>query len=283
MRRTLDIAVISDVHLGTSACQAQEVLNYLTHIEPKILILNGDIIDTKEIKKHHFPPLHFRVIQEIMNMANEGTKVYYILGNHDDVLRNYSNFSSANIHLRDQLILQLKGKKYCFFHGDVFDTVIKYSSWIRHLGGKGYQLLLWLNRCLNTARRQFYQPRISFSKKIKKSSNIALKYINKFETTALEFAKKQGFDYVICGHIHQAKIRVEKQESNSTTYMNSGDWVENMTALEYQWGRWTIYEYDEIDYNVVSPKLHVREYAPKAQNLDAFLKELNTNDRQKMG
>lgn len=239
MKRDIDIVVISDIHLGSRACRAQEILNYLSHIQPKILILNGDVIDTDKVKKRNFPALHFEVIQEILHQASQGTKVYYITGNYDDTLRNYSNFSSGNIHLRDKLVLQVKGKKYWFFHGDVFDTVIKYSPLFTHFGKQGYNLLLWLNRMINRVRCKFNQPRISFSQKIKNNFEQSLKYIHQFETTALRLAEQKGYDYVVCGHVHKATMRVAETAS-ATTYMNSGDWVESLTALEYQWGRWSI-------------------------------------------
>lgn len=275
MKRNLDIVVISDIHLGSSVCQAKELLNYLTHIEPKILILNGNIVDIDNIKKKSFPSLHFKIIQEVMKMANEGTKVYYIMGNQDDIFKTYANFSSGNIFLRDKLVLRLKDKKYWFFHGDVLDTIIKYSTWLKPFSGKSYRLLLWFNRRTNAIRTFFNLPKVSISKKIKKGSSSALKYIKQFEDIALQLAEQQNHDYVICGHIHQAKMRVSKQVNKQTIYMNSGDWVESLTALEYQWGRWSIYEYDEMDYHFVNPKLHVRENSTEqVDNADSILKDI---------
>ena len=127
MKRELDVVILSDVHLGTYGCHAKELLNYLKSIKPGMLILNGDFIDMWQFRKRYFPKDHIQVIQYILKMASKGVKVYYITGNHDDALRRYSDFSAGNIHLRDKLILQLGGKSYWIFHGDIFDLFIQYS------------------------------------------------------------------------------------------------------------------------------------------------------------
>ena len=259
MKRELDIAIISDVHLGTYGCHAKELLQYLKSIQPRILILNGDFIDIWQFRKKYFPKEHLQVIQRILKMSAQGTKVYYITGNHDDTLRRYSDFSAGNIHLRDKLMLQLNGKNYWIFHGDVFDVFIKYSPWIARLGGKGYDFLIRVNRFINLVRESMGKSRMSFAKKVKHSVKEAVKFISDFENTAIQLAAEQGYDYVICGHIHRPQMRVVETTEGTVTYLNSGDWVENLTALEYQWGKWTIYHYDEMDYDYVSPRLRVEE------------------------
>jgi len=259
MKRELDIVIISDVHLGTYGCHARELHNYLQSIKVDTLILNGDFVDIWQFRKRYFPTEHMEVIQRILKMAAKGTKVYYITGNHDDALRRYSDFSSGNIHLRDKLILKLKGKTYWIFHGDIFDVFIKYSPLLAKLGGKGYDWLIRLNRLINKLRVAMGMSRMSFAKKIKYRVKEAVKFITDFEDTAIKLAAGEGYDYVICGHIHRPQMRAETIEDKRVTYLNSGDWVENLTALEYQWGRWTIYEYDEMDYQPVSPRLVVKE------------------------
>jgi UDP-2,3-diacylglucosamine pyrophosphatase LpxH len=260
-KRKIDLVIISDVHLGTYGCHAKELLNYLRSIDPRTLILNGDFIDIWQFKKHYFPKEHLEVIQRILKMANRGTKVYYITGNHDDTLRQYSDFSSGNIHLRDKLALKLQGKRYWIFHGDVFDVFIKYSPIIARLGGKGYDLLIRINRFINKIRRRLGKPHLSFAKKIKFRVKEAVKFISDFEDTAIKLAAEQEYDYVICGHIHRPVMRsvYVKEHDRQVTYLNSGDWVESLTSLEYNWGKWTLYEYDEMDYSFVNPKLSVRE------------------------
>ena len=242
MKRELHIVIISDVHLGTYGCHAKELLNYLRSIQAGTLILNGDFIDMWQFKKRYFPKEHMLVIQRILKMAARGTKVYYITGNHDDPLRRYSDFSSGNIHLRDKLILQLKGKKYWVFHGDVFDVFIKYSPLVAKLGGKGYDWLIYINRFINKVRMTLGYPRMSLAGKVKNTVKEAVKFIGDFENTAIRLAFEQGFDYVICGHIHRPQMRTVEQKNASVTYLNSGDWIENLTALEYKWGKWSIYE-----------------------------------------
>lgn len=259
MKRELDIVIISDVHLGTYGCHARELHNYLKSIKVNTLILNGDFVDIWQFRKRYFPTEHMAVIQRILKMATQGTKVYYITGNHDDALRRYSDFSSGNIHLRDKLILKLKGKTYWIFHGDIFDVLIKYSPLVAKLGGKGYDWLIRLNRFINILRLMLGMSRMSFAKKVKYRVKEAVKFIGDFEDTAIKLAAEEGYDYVICGHIHRAQMRSETVKDKRVTYLNSGDWVESLTALEYQWGRWSIYEYDELDYQPVSPRLRVRE------------------------
>ena len=259
MKREIDIAIISDVHLGTYGCHAKELLQYLKSIQPKILILNGDFIDIWQFRKSYFPKEHLQVIQRVLKMSVQGVKVYYITGNHDDTLRRYSDFSAGNIHLRDKLVLHLNDKSYWIFHGDVFDAFIKYSPWIARLGGKGYDLLIRINRFINLLRISLGKPRMSFSKKVKSRVKEAVKFVSDFEETAIQLAGEQGYDFVVCGHIHRPQMRVVNTPQKPVTYLNSGDWVENLTALEYQWGKWTIYEYDEMDYDFVNPKLRVDE------------------------
>ncbi|PHN07669.1 UDP-2,3-diacylglucosamine diphosphatase [Flavilitoribacter nigricans] len=257
MKKELDIVVLSDVHLGTYGCHAKELLQYLKSIKVGTLILNGDFIDMWQFRKRYFPREHLQVIQRILKMSTKGTKVYYITGNHDDLLRRYTDFSSGNIHLRDKMILHLNHKKYWIFHGDVFDLTIQYSPYIAKLGGKGYDLLIRLNRIINNLRTATGRPRMSFAKKVKNRVKEAIKFIADFEQTAIRLAREEGFDYVICGHIHRPQQRTVEEQGKTVTYLNSGDWVENLTALEYQNGQWSVYEYHEADYKMVSPRLQV--------------------------
>ncbi len=259
MKREVDIVILSDVHLGTYGCHAKELLNYLKSIKVNTLILNGDFIDMWQFKKNFFPKEHVQILQHILKMAVKGTKVYYLTGNHDEYLRRYTDFSTGNIHLRNQLILQLNGNKYWIFHGDIFDVFIQYSPFISKLGGKGYDYLIRLNRFVNNMRARFGKSRMSLAGRIKHSVKEAVKFISDFENTAIELAAEQGYDYVICGHIHRPQMRSVRHEGHKVTYLNSGDWVENLTALEYKWGRWTIYEYDETEYDCLSPLLKVEE------------------------
>lgn len=272
MKRAIDIVILSDVHLGTYGCHARELLQYLRSIRPGTLILNGDFIDMWQFNKSYFPKEHLEVIQRILKMAAKGVKVYYITGNHDDALRRFSDFSSGNIHLRDKLLLQLKDKKYWIFHGDVFDVFINYSPFIARLGGKGYDFLILLNRFINKLRVAMGMARMSFAHKVKYRVKEAIKFIHDFEETAIRLAAEHDYDYVICGHIHQPVIRTVNHDQKTVCYMNSGDWVENLTALEYRWGQWSLYEYHELDF--IGESREDQDEPEEAQNFTEILSQL---------
>ncbi len=242
-KRKIEIAVISDVHLGTYGCHAKQLLTYLNSINPKKLILNGDIIDIWQFSKRYFPKSHLKVIKKIMDFAADGVEVIYITGNHDEMLRKFSDTTIGNISIVDKLVLDLDGKKGWFFHGDVFDISIQNAKWLAKLGGYGYDILILLNRFTNWVLAKLGKERYSLSKKIKNGVKGAVKFIKDYETVITELAIDNGYDYVVCGHIHQPKMEIRENKHGKTMYLNSGDWVENFTALEYQFKRWKIYNY----------------------------------------
>ncbi|MEI8097906.1 MAG: UDP-2,3-diacylglucosamine diphosphatase [Sediminibacterium sp.] len=248
-KRKLDVVVLSDLHLGMFGCHAQEAVNYLKSISPKLLVLNGDIIDIWQFKKSYFPIAHMQVIKEIFSMLSNGTRVVYITGNHDEALRRYSDLQMGNLQLTDKLVLDLDGKKTWIFHGDVFDATTKGSAKIiAKLGGHGYDLLIMVNSAINFVLRLLGREKMSLSKRVKNSVKKAVSWIGNFEHTAAELAIEKGYDYVICGHIHQPQKRLITNDKGSVMYLNSGDWIENLTALEYNQGSWNIYEYQEQTY-----------------------------------
>ena len=242
-KRLLDIAVISDVHLGTYGCHADELLTYLNSIAPKKLILNGDIVDIWQFSKRYFPKSHLKIIKKIMNMASKGTEVIYITGNHDELLRRFSDTKMGNFSIVDKLILDLNGQKAWFFHGDVFDLSIQNAKWLARLGGYGYDSLILMNRWVNWCLDKMGKEKYSLSSKIKQSVKSAVKYVQDFEETAASLAIENGYDYVVCGHIHQTKKEIIETPKGHTTYLNSGDWVESLTALEFHFNRWKVYHY----------------------------------------
>lgn len=245
LKRKVEIAVVSDIHLGTYGCHAKQLLTYLNSIQPKKLILNGDIIDIWQFSKRYFPKSHLKVIKKIMTMAANGVEVIYITGNHDDMLRKFSDTTIGNISIVDKLVLELDSKKAWFFHGDVFDASIQNARWLAKLGGYGYDMLILFNRCINWILERMGKEKYSLSMQIKNSVKGALKYISDFEEVATDLAIENGYDYVICGHIHQPKMLLKENKHGKTMYLNSGDWVENFTALEYQFKRWKIYNYNQ--------------------------------------
>lgn len=244
-KRKVELVVISDVHLGTFGCHAKELLSYLSSIKPKTLILNGDIIDIWQFRKSYFPALHLKVIKKIIDFAAKGTKVYYITGNHDEMLRKFSDTNIGNISIVDKIVLELDDKKAWIFHGDVFDASVQHSKWIAKLGGWGYDYLILINRFVNWWLLKMGKEPYSFSKKIKASVKKAVKHISDFEKTATDLAIENNYDFVICGHIHEPKIVRKANKNGATLYLNSGDWVENLTSLEYNKKRWKLYRHSE--------------------------------------
>lgn len=247
-KRPVEIVVLSDIHLGTVGCNAIELLQYLNSIEPKMIVLNGDFVDVWNFRKYYWPESHMMILRTLLTMMTNGTDIYYLTGNHDEVLRKVSSLQLGPLFIRDKLVLELDGEKVWIFHGDIFDVTMKHSKWIAKLGGKGYDLLILLNKLINYFMIKMGKGKISLSKRIKDSVKKAVRFIDDFETTAMELAIDQGYDYVICGHIHQPKIRGYENEKGSVIYMNSGDWIENLTSLEYDGYQWNMYKYREQDY-----------------------------------
>jgi len=242
-KRIVELLVLSDIHLGTYGCHARELHQYLNSIKPKTLVLNGDIIDIWQFRKSYFPKSHLKVIKKILDFAAKGTKVYYITGNHDEMLRKFSEAQIGNFAILDKLVLKLDGKKAWIFHGDVFDASVQHAKWIAKLGGFGYDYLILINRFVNWCLIRMGKEPYSFSKKIKASVKGAVKHIADFENTATDLAIENNFDYVICGHIHEPKMILKSNKNGQTLYLNSGDWIENLSALEYDEKKWKIYYY----------------------------------------
>ncbi len=290
-KRKLDLAIISDVHLGTYGCRANELLNYLKTINPKVLILNGDIIDIWQFNKRYFPKAHMKVIKYITSLLLNGTKVYYITGNHDEMLRKFKGFRLGSFEIVNKLVLDLDGKKAWIFHGDVFDVTMQHSKWLARLGGIGYDLLIMINTLVNWFSRLIGFGKLSLSKKVKNSVKSAVKFINNFEETAAEIAMENQYDYVACGHIHQPQKRIIRNKSNQKVlYLNSGDWIENLTALEYKNKKWKVYDYNKdtkaknlhLNYDVKDAEL-IRAESKNKDLFQDLLSEfdISTLNRQK--
>jgi UDP-2,3-diacylglucosamine pyrophosphatase LpxH len=276
LKRKVELVVISDVHLGTYGCHAKELLNYLNSIKPKKIILNGDIIDIWQFRKRYFPKAHLLIIKKLLSFATKGSKVYYITGNHDEKLRRFSNTKMGNIQIIDKLLLNLDGKKAWFFHGDVFDASIQHAKWIAKLGGWGYDFLILINRFINYFLEKFGREKYSLSKKIKNSVKSAIKFIDDFETTATDLAIDNDFDYVVCGHIHQPCIKKVKTPKGSCEYLNSGDWVENLTALEYNNERWNLYSYNDRQNIFIPEEILFEEENEGFESMVAAMKAFKT-------
>lgn len=259
MQREVEVCIISDVHLGTYGCHATELLAYLKSIKPKTLILNGDIVDMWQFNKSYFPQSHMKVIKHITGLIANHVHVIYVTGNHDEMLRKFVGFKLGSFEIVNKVVLNLNNKKTWIFHGDVFDVTMQHSKWLAKLGAHGYDLLILLNRFANFILEKFGREKISLSKRIKNSVKSAVKYINNFEQIAADIAITKGYDFVACGHIHQPVKKEVSNASGKVTYLNSGDWIENLTALEYNTGEWKIFDYQKEAPQLVMPYQHINE------------------------
>ncbi len=248
-KRRVDIVVISDVHLGTFGCRAKELLLYLKSIQPKVVVLNGDIIDIWQFNKRYFPKSHTKVMKHLLGWISKGIRTYYVTGNHDEMLRKFTGLKMGSFRIVNKIVLDFPDdKKAWIFHGDVFDVTMQHAKWLARLGAAGYDTLILINRFANfISEKVFKKGKLSLSKKIKSSVKSAIKFINKFEQTSADIGISNKYDYVVCGHIHHPEMRVIENQHGSITYLNSGDWIENLSALECVEGKWCIYRYNEDD------------------------------------
>ena len=250
-KRRVEVLVLSDVHLGTYGCHAKELLKYLKSIKPKTVVLNGDIIDIWQFSKRYWPKSHMRVVKQILSWMSKGVRIYYVTGNHDEMLRKFVGLKMGSLQIVNKVVLPLSdGKRAWLFHGDVFDVTMQHSKWLAKLGAIGYDTLILINTFANfISEKIFRKGKLSLSKKIKNSVKSAVKFVNNFEQTAADIGISNHYDYVICGHIHQPEMRTISNHHGSILYLNSGDWIENLTALEYHEGNWVIYKFDECQFD----------------------------------
>ncbi len=237
--------VLSDIHLGTTHAKTKEVTAFLKSINCDRLILNGDIIDGWQLKKSgikKWKPEHtgfFKVIMKMME--NFGTEVIYVRGNHDDFLDSLAPMTFYNVQIVRDYLYESNGKRYYVTHGDIFDTVTTRMKWLAKLGDVGYSLLLWVNKIYNHYRTRVGKPYFSLSQSIKQRVKSAVSYISDFETELVEYARRRGCDGVICGHIHHPANTYYEE----IHYLNSGDWVESLSALtQDKEGNWEVRYFD---------------------------------------
>ena len=275
-RRRLDVVVVSDVHLGTYGCHATELLRYLKSVRPRMLVLNGDIVDIWQFSKNYWPPAHMRLVRYLAGLAAKGTPIHYLTGNHDELLRRFAGTRLGALHLDNKLVLDLPHGKTWLFHGDVFDVTMRHARWLARLGAHGYDLLILLNRFVNWGLLRLGRPRVALSKAVKDRVKGAVSLIGEFEQTAAALAAEAGYRFVACGHIHQPALKTLATPHGPVTYLNSGDWVENLTALEYSAaGGWQLYHYG-LDPRMQQPATAGADEpdATAAQLLQGLLTEL---------
>ena len=237
--------VLSDIHLGTKSSKAKEVVRFLKSNTCDTLILNGDIIDGWQLKKGgKWKKKHTRFFRVVLKMMEKyKTKIIYVRGNHDDFLDNILPFIFGDINVVKEYIYQSKGKKYLVVHGDIFDAITTHLRWLAMLGDIGYTLLLWINKIYNNWRIRRGLPYFSLSQMVKQKVKSAVSYISDYEKELVKFAHSKGCDGVICGHIHHPAIT----QYGDVMYLNSGDWVESLTALvENYKGEWNIVNYADL-------------------------------------
>jgi UDP-2,3-diacylglucosamine pyrophosphatase LpxH len=233
---------ISDVHLGTKDCKAEQLNNFLKNNTCETLYLIGDIIDGWRISqnKWRWKQSHTNVVRRVLGHAKRGTKVVYIAGNHDEFLRPLIPYglSFGHIELANHYEhLGIDGKKYLVVHGDMFDGITRLAPWLSFLGDRAYDFVLNINTTFNSIRHRFGFGYWSLSRYLKGKVKKAVDFVFKFEENLSGYCKRKGYDGVICGHIHTAEIK----EIEGVIYMNDGDWVESCTALvENLDGKWEI-------------------------------------------
>ena len=237
---------ISDLHLGSPACQASRLLDFLRHTESERLYLVGDIIDGWQLRRRWFwPQPHNDVVQKVLRKARKGTSVVYIPGNHDSFGRHFLEHSFGGIELRDEAIhVTADGRRLLIVHGDLFDGVIQYAKWLAFVGDRLYLFTLELNRWFNALRARLGFRYWSLSQFLKHKVKNAVSYISDFEIAVAQEARRRGVDGVVCGHIHKAEMRT----IGGVLYCNDGDWVESLTALvEDAQGQLSILHWKQIE------------------------------------
>ena len=243
-KRRLEIVVLSDIHLGSYTCHADELLNYLSSIDPKKLILNGDILDTRAMGNNYFPPAQLKIIREIFSMAAKGTEVFYITGNHDDAFLKFDPSYVGYIKITNRLSIKLNGKNTLFFNGDIFDYSLRYSHWLLSFGSIGFNLAVEFAEMQSKVLGRFGRKNEPAKENEEKDRQCDPAQTSLFEKSVVKMAIDQHYDHVVCGHSHSPKKEIIETERGDCLYLNSGDWVENMTAFEYSFKRWKLYRYE---------------------------------------
>ena len=220
---------ISDAHLGSKGAQADKLLDFLNRSTAEVIYLVGDIIDGWQLnKKWHWPESHKKVLQKLIKLSEEGKKVVYISGNHDDFLRKIGNFSIGSIKICSEITHKaVNKKKYLVIHGDQFDNIVKNAKWLAIVGDAAYNIILKINRHFNQIRNLLGLEYFAISAWIKRRVKLAVNFVSDFEKRISQAALKRKMDGVICGHIHHAELR----KIGTVEYINCGDWVESCTAL----------------------------------------------------
>lgn len=220
---------LSDIHLGSRGCQAELLLDFLSQYDAETIYLVGDIVDGWRLKRGwHWPQSHNDVVQAVLDKARNGTRVIYIPGNHDEVMRDYFGTHFGGIEVVPEAEFTARdGKRYLVTHGDQFDVIVMNARWLALFGDRAYEFLIWCNPRVNRVRRLWSRRYWSLSKWTKQKVKKAVNFIGRYEEVLAADARLEKYDGVICGHIHHANIR----KIDEILYVNTGDWVESCTAV----------------------------------------------------
>jgi UDP-2,3-diacylglucosamine pyrophosphatase LpxH len=220
---------VSDLHLGARDAQSRFLLDFLSQTDSDFLYLVGDIIDLWKLRRGwYWPQINNDILRCVLDKARDGTKVVYVPGNHDELLRDYVGMEFNGVRLAADWVHETAdGRRLLVLHGDEFDGVVKHNRWLAHIGSRAYDLLLVANRWYNHLRRRLGFDYWSLSAFLKHSVKEAVNYIGSFEDAVAREAARRNVDGLVCGHIHKAAI----DDSHGVLYLNCGDWVESCTAL----------------------------------------------------
>lgn len=220
---------LSDIHLCTRDCQAQMIYSFLSSMKCEYLYLVGDIIDLVAMRQRcYWPPIYNEILHKLLKRSRKGTRVVFVPGNHDAFFRAYTRLCFGLVEiLEDVSHTMLDGRRFLVLHGDAFDPAVRISSWSQFIGWYGYDYLILANRRINAIRQWLGKPYWSLAGAIKRRLSGAVRHLTDFEHRLVAEAQQREYDGVICGHTHQPVVRT----IDGITYANTGDWVENCTAL----------------------------------------------------
>ncbi len=231
MPRSVDLVVLSDIHLGTRSCRAEDLERYLDSISPRRLVLNGDIVDVREWGKGWWPAAHTRVVERFLALAAGDCEVSYVTGNHDALLRLISDRRIAGLHLVDRLELDLAGRRTLFTHGDRIEHSLPINRIVRRVACHGYHALRGIDRVVNAALRPLTDRRLGL---LRATKHLGRAHLDRYDHACARAAAEGGYDAVVVGHIHRPRVANLDVDGRSVLYVNSGDWVGHATALEHE-------------------------------------------------
>ena len=275
-KRKIDLAIISDVHLGTFGTQPKLLLRYLKSIDPHTLIINGDLIDCWAFSKRYWPKSHMQVLLYLLEMARDGVRIYYLTGNHDEMMRKFVGFRMGGVEILNQLVIDCNGKKAWVFHGDAFDASMQGSKRMAKFGGWCYDGVVRINRLVNAGLKFGSLKPVHFSKWLKDATKKMVNKVSSLEQSVARAALQKGYDFVICGHVHRPEITNICIEEGEIMYLNSGDWIENLTALEWDQGKWSLFRYQEDPNLKVLPEEMTEDLLPQVSSNQTLFQQMTT-------